>query len=464
MSLRARLTLSYVLVALFCVILVSALANGVLENRFRSYVRETQEQRNRQLVDLVGAQFRADGSWDEASIMTVGMNALEQGVIVKVTDTRGATVWDAMTHNNGLCEQMIAHMAANMASRYRGWKGTYTVVNYPVRSDFRAVGAVSIGYYGPFFLSDQDLSFINTLNRLLLWVTGGALAAALGIGLGMARGISVPLARVEAATLAIAGGNLAVRVPERSRTREIGRISAAVNTLATALQTQESLRRRLSADMAHEMRTPLATLQSHLEALIDGVWEPDQGRLTGLYNEILRINRMVADMENLARYEADTLSLQRERLEIGELAAGIVANHEPQFRAKGVELTLLREPGTVDVSADPDRLSQALINLLSNALKFTPAGGSVQVGVGAAGGAVLLKVTDTGIGIGPADLPHVFERFYRADSSRSRSTGGSGIGLSIAKAIAEAHGGTLTVTSSPGRGSEFTITLPLSAA
>jgi signal transduction histidine kinase len=201
--------------------------------------------------------------------------------------------------------------------------------------------------------------------------------------------------------------------------------------------------------MAHEMRTPLATLQSHLEALIDGVWAPDQDRLTGLYNEILRINRLVADLENLARYESDNLALRREPVELGELARSIAANHEPQFRSKGVEL-IVRSDGNgegIVVPADPDRLSQAVINLLSNALKFTPEGGSVELCLSATETEVSLKVIDTGTGIEPADLPHVFDRFYRADSSRSRSTGGSGIGLSITRAIVEAHGGSVAVMS-----------------
>ena len=462
-SLRTRLTLSYVLVALLCVVMVSALANGVLEGSFRRYVTEGMENNARQVVALIGAQSGADGRWDESAIEAIGMGALEQGMIVKVTNLGGRTVWDATVHNNGLCVQMIAHMAQNMASRYRNWHGAYTETLYPVRANFRELGAVTIGYYGPFFLSDENLSFINSLNRLLLLITLAALACAVGIGLFMARRITEPLAQVVVATRRIADGNRGVFITRRTRVRELDGISTAVNDLSRALGEQETLRRRLTADVAHELRTPLTTLQSHLEALIDGVWEPDQTRLSGLHEEILRINRLVADLENLAKYDSDSVSLHRTSTDVTALVAGIIRNHESQFREKGVALRFPSGVGAAGpvCAVDPDRLSQAVINLLSNALKFTPAGGAVEVRVAAGTQGAEIHVTDTGIGIDPKDLPRVFERFYRADSSRSRATGGSGIGLSIVRAIVEAHGGSVDASSEPGKGSEFLVILPL---
>jgi len=461
-SLRTRLTLSYVLVALLCVVMVSALANGVLEGSFRRYVTESLENNARQVVALIGAQAGQAGKWDESAIEAIGMGALEQGMIVKVTNLGGGTVWDATVHNNGLCVQMIAHMAQNMASRYRNWHGAYTETLYPVRANFRELGAVTIGYYGPFFLSDENLSFINSLNRLLLLITLAALACAAGIGLFMARRITEPLVQVVIATRRIADGNRDVFITRRTRVRELDGISTAVNDLSRALGEQESLRRRLTADVAHELRTPLTTLQSHLEALIDGVWEPDQARLSGLHEEILRINRLVADLENLAQYDSDSVSLHRVITDLTALVAGIIRNYEPQFREKGVTLDFPPGAGAAGplCAVDPDKLSQAVINLLSNALKFTPAGGSVVVRAASGTQGAEIRVKDTGIGIDPEDLPRIIERFYRADSSRSRATGGSGIGLSIVKAIIEAHGGTIRASGEPGKGSEFVILLP----
>ena len=448
------------LLALLCVLLVGVLANGMLESQFRSYVLDSQEKRNRQISDLIGGQYRQDGTWDGASLAVIGMNALERGVIVRVIGREGATVWDAMEHNSGLCEQMIRHMARNMESRYRNWRGGYAESRYPVRSGLGEVGSVSIGFYGPFFFNDEDLSFINALNRLLLWVALVSLALALAVGLLMARGISRPIGRVVAATQEMAAGNLDTSLPEKTRVREIDRLTAAVNELARTLRAQQTLRKRLTTDVAHELRTPLATLQSHLEALLDGIWEPDPGRLAGLHDETLRMSRLVADMENLARYDSGSLSLARAETDVGALVGRIVRNHQPQFSQKGVHLGLAHDGAVVSAWLDADKASQAVVNLLSNALKFTPHGSTVEVHVAGVQSGVEIRVKDTGIGIAAADLPLVFERLYRADSSRSRSTGGTGIGLSITRAIVEAHGGTISAVSEPGRGSEFTIFFP----
>jgi signal transduction histidine kinase len=470
-SLRARLTLSYVLVALLCVLMVSVLANGVLESSFRRYVRDSQARQVQQVVAQIGGQYSGNGSgaaagaWDEAGMTAIGMNALEQGMIVKVADLDGKSVWDATVHNNGLCVQMITHMAQNMSSRYPNWRGSYAESSYPVRSSFANVGVVTVGYYGPFFLNDQELAFINSLNLLLLWVTLAAMALAVLIGSFSARRITIPLARVADATQRIARGQRNVLIGEKTRVRELDGIASSVNDLSRALGSQEALRRRLTADVAHELRTPLATLQSHLEALIDGVWQPDHGRLAGLHEEILRINRLVTDLEKLAHFEGDEGSLNRSLTDVCSLVAGIVRNHESQFREKGVALLFTPVAGAPrgagsTLAVDPDKLSQAVINLLSNALKYTPAGGTVDVRVDSRASGTEIRVSDTGIGIGSQDLPRVFERFYRADNSRSRATGGAGIGLSIVKAIVEAHGGTISAASQPGRGSEFIMILP----
>jgi signal transduction histidine kinase len=445
-------------------LLISLLANIFLEGQFRAYIKQNLERQNRDLVAQLSREYDVAKQWNHFNITNIGMNALEQGFILKLKSPDGTVIWDATTHNNGLCRQMITHMAQNMASRYPNWRGNYTEREYPVVKDFKTVAIADIGFYGPFFFKDTDLAFINTLNRILTGVAILALFFALMIGTWMSRRLSAPIAKVIDTAGRIAGGDLEARSRQSSNIKEIKQLVMAINDLGQTLQQQETLRKRLTADMAHELRTPLTTLQSHIEAMLDGIWQAGPERLKVCHQEIMRVNRLVRDLEQLAKYESDTLSLNKTTVDMGELLKPIAINFEPEFVKKGVDLILhLAGPGE-PVCLDRDKISQVILNLLSNALKFTPAGGAVQMITAETPETVIIKIKDNGPGIAPEDLLYIFERFYRADQSRTRSTGGSGVGLTIAKAIVEAHKGTIAVQSEVGKGTEFTVSLPKSSS
>lgn len=454
LGLRAKLSASYIFLALVCILLISVLANIFLEKQFQVYVRKNMVDKNKQIVTLLSQQYDA-GNWNQGNIMEIGMHALEQGMIVKLQDAGGWVVWDATVHNNGLCQQMITHMAQNMVSRYPNWKGGYVKTRYPITKNFQAVGAVEIGYYGPYYFNDTDLAFINTLNQLLAGVTVLALILALILGGVMAKRLSHPIAKVINTAQQIATGNLEARSHEKTGVREINQLTTTVNELAAILQQQELLRKRLTADVAHELRTPLATLQSHIEAMLDGIWKADPQRLRVCYDEIMRVNRMVADLEKLTKYESEQLELVCTTFDVTALIRQLTINFENEFIQQGVSLQLFGEPTTI--VADRDKISQIMINLISNGLKFTPAGGRVDIHVSDLNQGVEIRVMDNGAGIASEDLPFIFERFYRADQSRSRITGGSGIGLTIVKALIEAHHGQIEVKSQVGGGTEFIL-------
>ncbi|HYH02316.1 MAG TPA: HAMP domain-containing sensor histidine kinase [Bacillota bacterium] len=458
-SLRTKLSVSHIMIALVSILMISALVNLLLDKQFRQYIQSNLERQNRAVVASLGREYnRNTQQWSAEGVRQIGINALEQGLILHIKTNDGRTVWDATQHNSGLCQEMIQHMANNMNSRYPNWKGQYMETGYPVFQGDDLIGKVVIGYYGPLYFNDHDLAFINTLNRILMGVTVLTIFLALTIGGLMAKRLSLPIATVINTARQIAGGNLAARSPGRARVKEINQLNAAINDMAVSLEQQESLRKRLTADVAHELRTPLATLQSHLEALIDGVWQPEPKRFEVCHQEILRLSRMVADLEKLARYEREVIDLQHETLDLGGIAQQVVSNFEREFETKGVNLVYYGT--TAQVTGDRDKLSQLLINLLSNALKFTPVAGTVTVKLKETPGHAELEVSDTGIGIAPADVPFIFERFYRVDQSRNRLTGGTGIGLAIVRAIAEAHHGTVRVESKLGEGSRFIVTIP----
>lgn len=458
-SLRTKMSLSYVLITVVCVGIVILLANALLETQFRSYVKTQQQHEAKGTVSQITERYKKVDGWDAAYIENIGMNALENGMIIKVTDSGGTVIWDAATHNNGLCQQMLTSMSFNMKSRYGKWEGGYQETNYDVSSGGGSVGTVSVGYYGPFYYTDNDLYFINSINRLILWAGVASVILALGLGTVMSRQISRPISRVIDKAQKIARGLYGSKIAERSSTTEIRSLVDTVNNLAETLQAQQQQSRQTSMDIAHELRTPLTTMQANLEAVMDGVMELDQNRVKVLHEQVLRINRLVDDLAELARYESRNTVLDKSRFDLSELIENVILHAENDFSKE--KKTLTYEGESCEVTADKDKISQVLLNLLSNALKFTRPGDGVTVTLKQHKADAEITVRDTGIGVSQEDLPHIFERFYRSDKSRSRKTGGAGIGLAIVKSIVEAHGGSIEVKSVPNDGTMFTINIPL---
>ncbi len=303
----------------------------------------------------------------------------------------------------------------------------------------------------------QEGEFLTTVNQSL-WLAGGiAVLAAVGLGLLLARQMALPLRGLTVAARRIAGGALDERVPVATRD-EIGELAASFNAMAEALARNETLRRNMIADIAHELRTPLSVRQGKLEAIQDGVAQPTPREVASLHEEVMLLARLVADLRTLSLADAGQLELRREPVDLTVIARRVVEAMRSHAEDKGVALALDAQPGAPSVSADTDRVVQVLENLLSNAIRHTPAGGRVGVRVSARDGQVRLTVADSGPGIPPEDMPHMFERFYRADRSRSRASGGSGLGLAIVRQLMEAMGGRVEVESQPGRGAAFTCT------
>ncbi|WP_308402843.1 HAMP domain-containing sensor histidine kinase [Streptomyces sp. AC550_RSS872] len=258
----------------------------------------------------------------------------------------------------------------------------------------------------------------------------------------------------------------AARQPPQRHTRvavttkdETGYLAAAFNELTARREQMEAQRKAMVSDIAHELRTPLTNIRGWLEVTRDGLLEPDPDLIASLHDEALLLQHIVDDLRDLAAADAGTLALHREPVPAEDLVNRTVSAHGTQAESSGVRLCARTDPGIV-LDADPVRMRQVLGNLTSNALRHTPAGGTVTLTARRAGDAAVLSVQDTGSGIAAEDLPHVFERFWRAEKSRSRRTGGSGLGLSIVRQFVEAHGGTVTVDSEPGKGCVFTIRLP----
>ncbi len=309
-------------------------------------------------------------------------------------------------------------------------------------------------------LTPDQNAFLNQVKWLMVVAAVVAGLAVLLVGSIQARRIVAPVRALADAARRVAGGEFA-QIPVTSQD-ELGEMALAFNTMAAELKQQHSLRRRVMADIAHELRTPLSVLQIDLESIEDGLTEPTPEVVTRLREEVALLNRLVEDLRMLSLAEAGELQLEIQPVEVDHLVQVAVERVRGAAREKGVSLTSELPDGLPEVAGDTQRLSQVLSNLLSNALRHTSQGERIIVSAQQMDGDKLqIAVQDSGEGIPAEELPHVFERFYRTDHARSRDTGGSGLGLAIARSLVEAHGGRIWAESAEGEGSTFTFSLPL---
>lgn len=308
------------------------------------------------------------------------------------------------------------------------------------------------------FLSHLNIHFERAMLQSITFTEIGAVLVAIFVSLSVTKRIITPLADMRKAAEQMRQGDLASRVVIQGHD-ELADLGQSLNHLAEQLQKQEELRKTMTADIAHELRTPLSTLKSHMEAFEDGIWEPTPERIHSCYEEIERLIHLVGDLEELTYMESPEFSLHLQREDIRQILRQAISSVKAAYFQKNVQLNLGDgEPVLVDV--DQQRIGQILVNLLTNALKFTSPGGSVQVEVYEEKEQVVISVVDTGIGMAKNEIPFVFERFYRVDKSRNRKYGGGGIGLTIVKRLVEAHGGQVAIESEQGKGTKVSILLP----
>lgn len=323
-----------------------------------------------------------------------------------------------------------------------------------------------LGFFDPVGFAEPALLYIDTgaesglaavfSGRLLLAVLIVAAVAAL-VTVVVSRRLMQPITELTSAAQGLRTGDLSHRV-EVDEGGEIGTLAAAFNAMAASLQESDEVRRTMTADIAHELRTPLANIRGYLEAAKDGVVPSDEALVGTVHEEAVLLQHLVEDLETLTQADAGRLSLDVAPTGVGEILTQVVDAHHA--RAEGVSLEAIDDAAGAMVQVDSMRMRQAIGNFVDNALRHTPTGGAVTVSARSQNGSVVITVVDTGEGIDPEHLPRVFDRFYRADPSRTRSTGGSGLGMAIARHIVEAHGGTVSAASAPGQGTIITVDLP----
>lgn len=303
---------------------------------------------------------------------------------------------------------------------------------------------------------EQD--FLRTVHRVLAVSSVIAAAVAMFLGWILVRRMVRPISDMMLLSERIAAGDYAQRV-ETGGPDELVRLADSLNRMAASLQRIEALRRDLVANVAHELRTPLSTLQGYLEALRDGVVPVSLDTLASLHEEVLRLVRLVDTLQQLSQFDARVSGVRRARLDVAALARQMAPVYHHELSARGLTVSEVCDPACPQIEADPDLISQALRNLLDNALRHASPGTDITIRTTCADGIVRIAVENTGEEIAPEDLPHIFERFYRGEKSRSRDTGGAGIGLALVQEIARAHGGEVGAASLHGRTTVW-FTLP----
>lgn len=445
-SLATRLAAAFVLVAIAAVAVLATLTLLGARGEVGSVVRDIHRQDTRSAATAAAAAYQSAGNWNEADLSGAAAVAARGQAEMTVTDANGDIV------------AAPAHEAAALMAEMHGIAildvPRNDPITAPVMDGDQQVGTVELRFPVQ-HLPTPERQLRDALSRNVFIGAGLALATAVMAGLVVSRRLGRPLTVLTDGATRLQEGDRGVRVDVGQAPAEIVTLAASFNHMAATIQQEEQLRRQLVADVAHELRTPLTILRGSTEALIDQVADPDPATLASLHDEVLRLTRLVADLETLAAADAAHLELQRRPCDLASIASAVVTLARPAAEAN--ELTIIEDLASAPTHGDPERLRQVLTTLVANALAYVPAGGTITVRTGV-NDAAWATVADTGPGIADTDLPHIFDRFYRG--TRTAKVSGSGIGLAVARELMSAHHGTIAGRNLPEGGAEFSIEVP----
>ena len=436
-----RLSVTFAVIILVTVGTIYLFVSERIADEMEYYERISAQYRSDQIRSKLYLHYLDKGSWEDVQSVVEALGV--SGTRIILVAVNGTVVGDSKIELLGMNYTDSQENPLEMTLRGKLLGRLY------ISSDPKAEP-----YVAPF------LRLSTSINRFLL--LGGSLAIVIALILTfvLARRMTSPIGALSKAARKLGRGDLSQRVQLQGK-GEVAAMAQAFNTMAADLEHAEQLRRNLVADVAHELRTPLSNIQGYLEAIRDRVMKPNAATILSLNEEVALLSRLVNELQELSLAEAGELKLVYQAEDITKLIKQAVTPLQPKLAAKEISLSFDLPDNLPLVNIDWQRVNQVLHNLLENAVAYTHKGGTINVAAAKQGDWVEVSVSDTGEGIPAEDLPNIFERFYRVDKSRARVTGGSGLGLTIAKRLVEAHGGTITVQSKPGKGSRFSFTLPI---
>ncbi len=435
-----KLALVLMLVSASGILISTLLSIKEMDYHFSFYLEEISEKHNQEIVSIVRDSYQQSG-WDHSfyAKLEAVASVLELEIILYDKN-----------------HQLVKKVGANRTATINDYIDTKEI---PVAMQNQNVGFVTIRHFTDPSDTSLEQHFQLAHTNAMEWTVVVLLVLVSGVSIILARRIVKPIVHMSHAAVTVTNGNLAVRVPMPQGEDELTELVQKFNQLVANLERQEELRKRLTSDIAHELRTPLNTLLAQTEGMIDGVWEATPEHLESTRSEVLRLIRLVNDLDQVIQTEAGGMHTSKELLNVSDVAKEVIDAMSASFQRKEITLThQLQESAWV--LGDKQRLAQVFSNILTNSLKHTQPDGQVFILVASEPSTVIVKIMDNGIGIPSEDLPHVFERFYRGDRSRNRERGGSGLGLTIVKGILEAHQGDIKIESEVGKGTTVVIRIP----
>jgi len=460
LKIKQQIALIIGMVSVFSILLISLLADYFINREFEKYIISQNMKTLEEITSQIKASYNENTkTWDTTYLHITGMNALDKGFILKIKDLDNKVIWSARECDENLCSDIMDEIIHKMKENNQSEDGKIIIKNINLTSVNGSIGSLSAEYYGPYFLLEGDYVLLDALNKILILTGILAIILSLLAGYFIARKITKPINKTIDITNEIAKGNFSKEIEDISSSKETFELIEAIKKLSKTLENEDNIRRQMTADISHELRTPLTSVATHLEAMLLGIWEIEPKRINSCHEEILRINNIVKDLENLAKADASGFDTKIEKIDLKKTTTEAIIGFEAELLQKNIKVEYnLKE---INVLADPKRLKQAIINIFSNAIKYNVENGKISIGLSSEKNYGVIIIKDTGIGIAEEEKELVFERFYRGEKSRNRSTGGAGLGLSIAKSLIKAQNGYIELTSEKGIGTEFKIFLPM---
>ena len=447
-SIRKRLSIILVCTAIIALFLSTLFVNITISKTFDKYLLETQDKRNVRIVKYLEEVYKKNGKWNENSGIEILHEAYMSNYCLTLRDVNSKVVWGMDP------KQIVNNNNVNMHVKEGG---VYNTSTFEINDNNKIVGHIEIGQYAPVLLSKEDISFKNSINKSIILSVVLSILITILISLFISKQFSSPLSQISKIAAYLSNGNYNKRAHIKSSILELEVLRNSINTLGEKLQHQDELRKRLIADISHEVRTPLNILQNNFEAMIDGIFPVDNERLTYLNEEVIRFGKLIDNLNALKEVEAEEMVLSMEKIDLKDIVSSVVKEFEVIAENKNLDITLECSTGIqCNILGDSDKIKQVVINLISNAVKFTQEKGEINITLKETDEKVILKIEDTGIGIKEEDLPYIFERLYRGDKSRHEIEG-TGIGLTIVRNILTIHKAGIEVKSKDEKGCVVTV-------